>query len=162
MVTMRVSSGTIAALDRRTKEVREAITSLDDRRELLQKIKKDQANRWAEDFMAGGDPPWPPTSTVQQARRIKEGYSPTPTLIRSGATLQHFISQNNQGRVNAASIRWDFSNKAGAYTVSHHTGYNLGGSVVPTRQLWDIDPKDEEFIVRDIEEFVEERLSQFF
>lgn len=161
MITMRVSSGTIKALDRRSKAVRDAIGSLDDRRELLEGIKKDQAERWSEDFMEGSAGGWAPTSVSQQARRIKEGYSPTPTLIRSGATLEHFVRQNQQGRVNAASITWNFTNREGAYTVSHHTGFNLGGSTVPARPLWDIDPEDEEHIVRDIEEFVQKRLFEF-
>lgn len=161
MVTMRVSSGTIAELDRRTKAAREAAISLENRRELLLEIKKDQATRWAEDFMAGGDPAWAPTSPSQMARRIRQGYSPTPTLFRSGNTFDHFVQQNEAGKVNAASIRWDFHNREGAYTVSHHTGYTLGGSAVPARQLWDITPEDEDLIVADIEEFVMERLSAF-
>ena len=161
MVTMRVSSGTIAELDRRTKAAREAAISLEDRRELLIKIKEDQATRWAEDFLSGGDPAWAPTSASQQARRVRQGFSATPTLFRSGNTFDHFDMENRAGKVNAASITWNFQNREGAYTVSHHTGYTLGRSSVPARQLWDITPEDEDLIVSDIEEFVMERISQF-
>lgn len=157
-VKINVSTGTIQQLDRRYRGVREAIKNLDDRHKLLEEIKQGQVDRWAQDFMSGGDPEWTPTSPSQKERRVKQGFSPTPTLIRSGATMAHFFSQNEEGNVGAASITWSFSNRKGAYTVSHHTGYGLGRSTIPSRMLWNLDSEDQDIIAEQIEEFVEAQL----
>lgn len=159
MISLRVSTGTIAELDRRRKAVEKARLSLEDRKELMAKIKQDMVQEWAKDFQSGGDPAWAPTSASYQRTRIREGYSPTPTLRRSGALEANFYSQNQAGRINAASVTWNFRNAMGeAYPVSHHTGYTLGSSNVPARQLWDITGDDESRISKLVEDFVAQRL----
>lgn len=159
MITMRVNPASLREIGRLARRFENADQLLKDRRELLRTIRHEQSNEWAEDFMSQGNGEWEETSIFQQHRRVLQGYEPTPTLLRSGATFHWFNQQNRAGRVNAASITWNFMNREGAYTVSHHTGYPLGGSYVPSRELWSLEGEDEDRIATQIEEWVAARLS---
>jgi len=162
VIQMRVADASIRALTQAAGNVERARLLLEDRRQLLIDIREQQAEEWREDFESQQGGEWAETSPFQQARRVQEGYSPTPTLRRSGATFDWFNTQNMRGRVNAASITWNFQNREGAYTVSHHTGYTLGGSEVPARELWRLEAEDEDRIANDIEEWVASKLVSIF
>lgn len=159
MIRIRVNPASLREIGRLARRFENAEELLRDRRELLRTIRQEQAEQWAEDFMSQGNGEWEETSLFQQVRRLREGYSATPTLFRSGATFSWFNQQNLSGRVNAASITWNFQNREGAYTVSHHTGYPLGGSWVPSRELWSLEAEDEDRISTQIDEWVTERLA---
>jgi hypothetical protein len=161
IISFRVSSNTLRQFARAAKKLENADELLKDRRELLREIRQEQSERWAEHFMSEGSGEWDETSMFQQRRRVQEGYAPQPTLFRSGSTFSWFDAQNRRGRVNAASITWNFTNREGAYTVSHHTGYDLGGSTVPARELWPLERYEDE-IADQIEEWVMDKLGGLF
>jgi phage gpG-like protein len=162
MINITVTTGTIYALSAASNRVKKAIRDVDDRRQLLQEIKEGQAERWLDDFLAGGNPTWEPTSRSYRQRRRQEGFSETPTLIRTGRTLAHFASQNQDAAIGAASVRWDFQNAEGAYTVSHNEGYQLGPATVPSRRLWEFHPRDQDIIASQIEEWFAKKLGDLF
>lgn len=159
MLTIRVDA---KELDRRRREIRELITNLDDRREVLEEIKKEQVERWVQNFESQGGEyePWAPSA---------EG---GPALHVTGRTFSVFTDQAERGNVNAASVRWDFRNTFGAGTppnqapygqiVSFQEGYTLGNSEIPARTLADMDEEDEERIANTIEEFVSRLMYEAF
>jgi hypothetical protein len=158
LISFRVNPASLRQIGRFARRIENGADLLEDRRELLKGVKQEMVQRWRDDFMSEGRGEWAPTSLFQQVRRVREGYSPTPTLFRSGATFNWFDASNRRGRVNAASITWNFANKEGAYIVSHHEGYELGGNEVPSRDLWHLEEYEEE-IANDIEEWVAAKLA---
>ena len=154
MITIRVASGSIQSLTRASNRVKAAVKDIDDRHEVLQEIKEGQNERWLSDFLAGGNPTW------EASWNAKHGLN--ATMMRTGNTLNHFISQNEEARLGAANVLWAFSNAPPASTVSHHTGYTLGGNTVPARTMWEFHPRDEEIIGNLIEEWFAKKLGNLF
>lgn len=148
------------------------IRDLRNRKELMDKLKETQVERWQANFESRGGEyeEWQETSPEYQAVRVAEGFSPTPTLERSGRLLTHFTSQNEAGKTNNSAVRWEFFNRVagrrGAYTVSHHTGYQLGKGArkhpVPARVLWDLDNQDEDRGATEIENWIDELAARHF
>ncbi len=145
-------------LRRLVKNLTLLLAELESRDEIMRDIMKEQNARWALNFNSQGGEyeAWQPTSGYQQDRRAKQGYSATPTLLRSGDTIQHFINQNEQAIVTDESVLWTFTNQMSprASTVSHHLGYNLGGSRIPSRVLWKIDDEDTERAINKLDRWL--------
>jgi hypothetical protein len=145
-------------LRRLVKNLTLLLAELESRDEIMRDIAKEQNARWALNFNSQGGEygSWQSTSGYQQERRSREGYSATPTLLRSGDTMQHFINQNEQAVITDESVLWTFTNKTSprASTVSHHLGYNLGSSRIPSRVLWKLDDEDTERAINKLDRWL--------
>jgi len=164
MISISVDTSQITDAIRR---VGKFISALQHRQDLNQMLKEEQNERWARNFESQGGEyeDWQDTSMSYQQQRTREGFAPTPTLFRSGRTFLHFIVQNEAAGVSNNAVNWNFSNRIagrnGAYTVSHHTGYTLGGSTVPARLLWDLDEEDEDRGAADVEMWVDANAEKY-
>lgn len=151
MISINISA---EGLDSFIRGLNDFSRQLRNRSEILRKVKSDQVRRWSANFLSEGaeyGKHWEPTSehTV--------GYSGR-TLYQTGGTYRYFMSLNNAGQVDNDDIEWEFYNamngRGGQYPVSHHEGYSLGSSRVPSRMLWDLDPEDEDRIEQGIGRWV--------
>jgi phage gpG-like protein len=149
-------------LDKAIRDVSDFIADVKNRKDVMQEIKQEQIDRWAENFQSFGAEyePWRETSKSYREQRVREGYASSPTLYRSGRTFAHFLQQNEAGQATNSAVNWSFTNRIagrnGAYTVSHHSGYQLGKSTVPARVLWDLDEEDEDRVEADLEQWLDQ------
>lgn len=159
MITFSIRGG--KGLVRLIRNVNEFLEDFEDREEVMEDVKRQQNERWARNFEGQGSEykPWKPTSASQQENRRRRGQSTTPTLKITGRTQAHFIDQNEDADAGNTAITWNFENliagNNGAYTVSHHMGYNLGGNRVPRRFLWDLDAEDEDRGAQEFDEWLD-------
>jgi phage gpG-like protein len=168
----------IGELDRRRKGVNIFRSELEDRRNLLKEVNDYLEVEWLNNFADKGAryEKWKPLAKATQEDRRSKGYNPTDTLIRDSDLNAAFAEQSSSGRINAASVRWKFSDTGESFPVSHHLGFenpNKGrgrykskakgrkgrlksssASAIPARMLWDIDDQNENEIASMVEDFL--------
>jgi phage gpG-like protein len=168
MLKIELGKKVIQEANRLLKEVTTIKDRLHDRSEPLRKVKRKQVTRWARNFDSEGRiyGAWPalsPTWTIPA--RLEAGHGAGPILVREGALRTHFVNSNEKGEVDNQAIHWDFRNQAGAYIVSHHTGYPNpipNRRPIPARPLWDLDPEDEDSARKVMDEWVDRILARYF
>lgn len=156
MITIRMNE---KGLTRMISGIAGFMHDVERRQEVLDKIKKEQAERWVRNFNSQGGEyeEWEETSEAYQKRRVEKGNAPQPTLLETGGMLDLVTDQSNKGKVTNSAVNWNFSNQPGrAYPVSHQTGYVLGRSNVPARILWDLDKEDEDRGADMLEDWLED------
>ena len=155
------------------------IEKLEDRSDIMEKMKKRQVRRWETNFNTQGSiyGRWAPLSQFTISRRtIARGITP----LRDRNTLYpHFTAMNEAGEVSNDAVNWNFRNKGrdgsfgGAQNIlTQHFGLRdnrgrpLGPNVpmgpVPARTLWDFNEKDEDAGEKMLDQWVTRILNQFF
>lgn len=178
-IKMEVDRASIRELDRRRKGVKELIKDSKDRRIVLQQVKHYLAQRWLENFADEGAiyGKWKGLAEATADTREQQGYGRyEPILVRTETLAVEFSEQGeDEARLNAASVRWNFHDTADAFPVSHHLGFpnpmasrttsssrkrstsrqRGGPRDIPARKLWDINDEDEARISVMLEDWFE-------
>lgn len=133
---------------------------LENREEPLEEVKERQIARWNRNYMSQGGEyrSWPGNAPSTIRSRQERGYQGWPPLIVEGRMITHFRDQNEEGNVSSSAIDWNMENRPDGdrwlSTVSHHTGYRLGKSRIPSRMLWDLDRQDEDALQNTFEVYL--------
>ena len=159
---------TLQTIENLRRSAQAFLHAMQDRREVLEKIKRRQISRWARNFDTQGSiyGPWPalsPSWTIPERR--SEGYGAGPKLIRDGYLRAHFVRSNNEGQVTNQAVQWNFQNKYDAWIVTHHEGMPNplpNRKPIPARPLWDLDPEDEDAMVKIMDDWVDDIVKRYF
>ena len=153
----------------RTKQKMErGLAKLEDRSDVMTKIKKRQIKRWENNFNTQGSiyTKW---KDLAPSTRENRGRSAV-VLNETGGLFQHFVDINSKGEVGNDSVSWNIFNKRHGMggskgTLVHQFGFGPKGgfrSHVPARPLWQFDQRDEDAGAKMIEDYVERILDQYF
>jgi len=138
MLDIFVSPSTIAALDRRSKAVREIIKDGSDRRRVLKQIKEEQNERWDRNLDAEGEEygGWAALAEATLEDRVMRGFGPSPILRREGTLHSNVRAQAEGAHVRAASVTWALSDTGDSFPATHWAGYmNVRGGATPARKV---------------------------
>lgn len=141
VLEIKVSEGTIKALDRRSKAVRNVIKNAEDRRAVLQEIAEDQELRWLENQYGGKEyGGWAALKESTIKSRIALGFSSgadsEEILHRTGRAGSEVSDDAASPRINRASITWRMTDRI---AIFHQTGTDR----MVMRKWWEFDNQDE-------------------
>lgn len=97
----------------------------------------------------GGQFKWPPLKPSTILDRIRQGYSPTPMLVRSGRMKRGITQQGGEHIFNKRKLEMDFGTSV-PYLIFHQMSreINPGKGKLPRRAVVVIDKKDVSQIIQ--------------
>jgi phage gpG-like protein len=155
-------------IGRLSKSMDRGMKKLNEREDLMTKLKSRQIKRWEANFNTQGSlyTRWEKLapSTLRNRGRSAQ------TLYDTGGLYKHFVNINEKGEIGNDSVTWNVFNKRHGVGGSqgatvHQFGFGPRGgfmSSVPARPMWQFDQKDEDAGAKMIDQYVTRILRQHF
>jgi hypothetical protein len=166
MITVKV---TTKGLNEALRAARATKDKLEHRQEPLEKVKRQQILRWAQNFDSQGSiyGGWPALSErwIVPSRPRQAAPSNGPIFMRTGVMRAHFVQVNESGQVDDKGIFWDVRDGPDGWLATHQEGMDNplpNRNPIPSRTLYDLDATDEDNASRILEEYVDQIVARYW